>query len=260
MRAPTDFIYAYFGEAMADRLAMVNRRFEAVVDIGGRALPYARLPAGAATTTIPTFWDLEAEALPLTDHMADLVVSNLSLHSINDLPGALVQVRRALKPDGLFLGTLLGGNSLAELRDALLIAESQITGRAYPRVAPMADVRDLGNLLGRAGLNLPVADSETLTVTYAHLFALMDDLRALGWQNSHAGRARHFLRRDVMLRAAEIYAEKYPADGGRITASFEVITLTAWHPHASQQKPLKPGSGTIGLAEALAAGQDSKPR
>jgi hypothetical protein len=170
---------------------------------------------------------------------------------VNDLPGALVQIRRCLRPDGLFIGALIGGGSLVELREVLGEAETEVTGGTSPHVAPFADVRDMGGLLQRARFGLPVADSEPLTVRYADLFALMADLRAMGATNTLAERIRRPTRRKIFLRAAELYAERYSDPDGRIRATFEMIFLSGWAPHGSQQKPLRPGSARMRLADAL---------
>jgi hypothetical protein len=175
----------------------------------------------------------------------------LSLHFANDLPGALIQTRRALKPDGLFLGTMLGGATLEELRTSFAQAETEIEGGLSPRVSPMADLRDLGGLLQRAGFALPVADSDTVTATYATPLALMRDLRAMGATNVLTARRKSPLRRATLARAIEIYQENFAAPGGRIRATFEIIHLSGWSPHDSQQKPLRPGSAKSRLADAL---------
>jgi SAM-dependent methyltransferase len=207
-------------------------------------LPSARLcPAPRAVA--------DEEALPLKDASLDLVTSVLSLHLVNDLPGALVQIRRALRPDGLFLAALLGGDSLIELRQAFMVAETETAGGASPRVFPTADIRDMGGLLQRAGFALPVADTEQLTVTYADAFALMRELKAMGTANALAARSKKPLRRDTLHRAAQIYAERFGAGAGRVKATFEILYLSGWAPHESQQKPLKPGSAAARLADAL---------
>ncbi|HEX7967021.1 MAG TPA: methyltransferase domain-containing protein [Stellaceae bacterium] len=193
----------------------------------------------------------EAEALPFARHSFDLVLSSLDLHWANDLPGALLQLRQVLRPDGLLLASLLGGETLFELRHALIEAELAEEGGAGPRVSPFADVRDLGMLLQRAGFALPVVDSDTVTATYADAPALMRDLRGMGETNALAERRRGFTRRATFARAAAIYAEQFGQADGRIPASFEIITLTAWAPHESQPKPLRPGSATARLADAL---------
>jgi len=189
--------------------------------------------------------------LQLAPECFDLAVSALSLQNLNDLPGALVQLRRVLKPDGLFLGCLLGGQSLHELRTALAVAETEIYGGISPRVAPFADVRDMGGLLQRAGFALPVADREPLSVHYATMFDLMADLRAMGATNALAARQRKPSTRGFFLRAANIYAERFADPGGRVRATFEMIFVSGWAPHESQQKPLPPGSVKMRLADAL---------
>ncbi|HUJ36631.1 MAG TPA: methyltransferase domain-containing protein, partial [Hyphomicrobium sp.] len=200
-----------------------------------------------------TGWRVQAdeEALPFAAGSLNLVVSGLALHLLNDLPGALVQIRRALKPDGLLLVALLGGETLKELRQAWLAAESEVTGGASPRVAPFADVRDLGALAQRAGFALPVVDSESVTVTYATPLALMQELRAMGASNMLVARNRRPVARRLLMRAAEIYSERFAIAGSRVPATFEILTLTAWAPDESQQKPLRPGSAQTRLADAL---------
>ena len=170
---------------------------------------------------------------------------------MNDLPGALVQIRRTLKPDGLFVGCLLGGATLTELRQAFTQAEAEIEGGASPRVAPFADLRDLGSLMQRAGFALPVTDVETMTVRYADPFGLMRDLRGMGLSNSLTDRRRTPLKRATLLRAAQIYAERFADPDGRVRATFETVWLSGWAPHESQQKPLRPGSAKTRLADAL---------
>ncbi|MEO9789999.1 MAG: methyltransferase domain-containing protein, partial [Aurantimonas coralicida] len=193
----------------------------------------------------------DEEMLPLAAESVDLIVSTLSLHLTNDTPGALVQLRRALKPDGLFLCALLGGGTLNELRASLFAAEAELLGGVSPRVAPFADVRDAGGLLQRAGFALPVTDQDRLTVRYDSLFELMADLRAMGMANMLVERSRRPASRRLFLRAAEIYAERFSDPDGRIRATFDVIYLSGWRPHESQQKPLKPGSARASLADAL---------
>ena len=191
------------------------------------------------------------EALPFRDQSLDLVTSGLALHLVNDLPGAFVQIRRALKPDGLFLAALLGGSTLSELRNALLAAEEELEGGASPRVAPFADVQDLGALLQRAGFALPVVDADTVTVTYPDALALMRELRAMGAANALKARRQGPLRRATLVRALALYQERFGAPNGRVRATFEIITLTAWAPHESQQQPLQPGTAKVRLAQVL---------
>ena len=213
------------------------------------------MPANCAGTRLPLAAGLriaaDEEWLPFAPASLDLVVSGHGLHFVNDLPGALAQIRAALKPDGLFLASLLGGSSLHELREALLAAEEELEGGASPRVAPFADARELGALIGRAGFALPVADSDILTVGYPDAIALMRDLRGMAAANALVDRRRIPLRRATLHRAAEIYAERFPHPDGRIRATFEVVTLTGWAPDPSQQKPLRPGSARMRLADAL---------
>ena len=212
----------------------------------GRVVRLAPVPEAGAVCGDP-------EVLPFggTGARFDLAVSLLALQQVNDLPGALLQLRRALKPDGLFLGCLFGGATLTELRQSFFQAESEIEGGVSPRVAPFAEVRDLGGLLQRAGFALPVADSEKLTVRYADPFALMRDLRAMGLTNALTERRRTPLRRATLMRAAACYAERFADPDGRVRATFEMIWLSGWAPHESQQTPLRPGSAKASLAEAL---------
>jgi SAM-dependent methyltransferase len=193
----------------------------------------------------------DEEALPFADGSLDLVVSALALQFVNDLPGTLIQIRRALKPDGLLLTALIGGDSLIELREAFAQAESEIEGGLSPRVAPFADLRELGALMQRAGFALPVVDSDRLTVRYDSPFALMRDLRAMGATNILSERRRVPLKRKTLQRMAQLYADRFADADGRLRATFEIAWLSGWAPHESQQKPLKPGSATQRLADAL---------
>lgn len=261
-----DFLLSWVAEDIADRLSVVTRSFPSVLNLGahtgglGRAL--RRLPGVETVLDADTSAEMlkacdgpsvlvDEEALPFADATFDLVVSGLSLQHVNDLPGALIQIRRCLKPDGLFIGALLGGATLQELRSALTDAEIEIAGGVSPRVAPFADVRDLGGLLQRAGFALPVTDADTLTVTYETAFALMRDLRGMGATNVLVERRKVPSKRALFLRAAEIYQERFAEPDGRVRATFEIVTLTAWAPDESQQKPLKPGSAKVRLADAL---------
>ena len=254
-----DFLLARCADDLAERLSAVLRRFGVAADLGS-ALPLAtpvlrqkadgvlRL-AEAAGAGADIVGDLEA--LPFAAASLDLSASLLALHAVNDLPGALLQIRRSLRPDGLFIGCLLAGQSLTELRQSLLAAEVEVSGGASPRVAPFADLRDLGSLLQRAGFALPVVDSEVVTVRYRDLFGLLRDLRALGWSNALTARRRTGLRRDTLMRAAALYAERFADPDGRLRATFEMVWLSGWAPHESQQKPLRPGSAKARLADAL---------
>jgi SAM-dependent methyltransferase len=193
----------------------------------------------------------------LRDASVDLVVSGLALQFVNDLPGTLIQVRRALKPDGLFIAALIGGETLTELRQAFAQAEAEVEGGLSPRVAPFVDVRELGALLQRAGFALPVTDVDRVTVRYDSAFALMHDLRRMGAANVLAERRRSPLRRATLARTAEIYAARFAGSDGRLHATFDIVWLSGWAPHASQQQPLKPGSAQARLADALGANEMS---
>jgi SAM-dependent methyltransferase len=260
------FLRAAVVEDVADRLAAVKRDFARALDLGSGGRMAAALQArgipevvradvlAAEVAAGPPDLVADEEALPFAPASFDLVVATLSLQAVNDLPGALVQIRRALKPDGLFLATLLGGETLTELRTALLAAEAELSGGAAPRVAPFATLQDLAALLQRAGFALPVADVDRLTVRYDSLFALAADLREAGATSPLADRPRTPLRRAVLLRAAALYAERFADPDGRVRATFEVVSLSGWAPHESQPKPLKPGSATHRLADALKGG------
>jgi len=259
------FLFEEVAGRIADRLDDVRRDFARILDLGARGGVMARALGARGGRPFVVHVDLaeplvrglpgavvaDAEALPFAGGF-DLVVSCLDLHWVNDLPGALVQIRRALRPDGLFLAALLGGDTLAELREAWLAAEIEIEGGAGPRVSPFADGRDAGALLQRAGFALPVVDTDRITVTYADAIALMRDLRGMGEANAVALRRRGGTRRATLLRAAAIYGERFADADGRVRATFEVVTMTGWAPHAAQQQPLKPGSATMRLADALA--------
>lgn len=255
-----DFLLARAVEDLGERLATVLRPFPLALDIGTptAAAAQALRRSGRAGTVmrlspVPEPGSVlgDEERLPFAGERFDLAVSLLSLQSVNDLPGALVQIRRALKPDGLFMGAMLGGATLAELRQAFTRAEVELEGGVSPRVAPFADVRDLGGLLQRAGFSLPVTDSEVIRVRYGDPFALMRDLRLMGLSNALNDRRKAPLRRATLLRAAEIYVEEFADPDGRLPATFEIVWLSGWAPHESQQKPLRPGSAKIRLADAL---------
>lgn len=259
------FLLNMAAEELADRLSAVERHFAEGVELHGMTGATAaaimstgkvdrmsRLettdafqPASGGVTLAPL------EQLPLAPESVNLVVSPLSAHMTNDTPGLFIQARRALKPDGLFLAAIPGAGTLAELREALLSAEEELTGGVSPRVIPFADVRDVGALLQRAGFALPVADVETYTVRYDSMFPLMRDLRHMGMANPLTGRSRTPPGRKLFVRAAEIYAERFSDPDGRIRATFSIIYLSGWAPHESQQKPLRPGSAKISLASVL---------
>ena len=243
---------------LLDRLDDIKRRFTLALDVGGRGVVAPMLLARGIDTissdlspALAGAVALDEEFLPFAPASFDLIVANLSLHWINDLPGALIQLRRALRPDGLFLASLPALGTLGELRTALTQAEAALTGGAAPRVSPFPDLRDCASLLQRAGFALPVTDAETLTVRYDSMLPLMRDLRAMGAANALVARSRKFLRRDVLLRAAAIYAERFSDKDGRVRATFELVWLSGWAPHESQARPLKPGSAKMRLADAL---------
>jgi SAM-dependent methyltransferase len=261
------FLFDRVAGDLADRLAAVLRRFELAVDLGtpGEAVRAALSALGSVGTVVRAdalldggkrhekFVAADEEALPFGNASLDLVVSALALQFVNDLPGVLVQIRRALKPDGLFLAALLGGETLTELRQAFAEAESEIEGGVSPRVAPFADLRELGALLQRAGFALPVTDVDRVTVRYDSVFGLMADLRRMGATNALNGRRRAPLKRATLLRMAEIYAARFADADGRVRATFEIVWLSGWAPHPDQRQPLKPGSAKSRLADALGA-------
>ena len=252
---------------LAERLGDIKRRFPVAVELGCRDGRLAKelagrsgierliqcdlSPAMVAGTPGPYRVVADEEWLPFAAGRLDLVISALSLHWVNDLPGALIQIRRALRPDGLFLGALLGGESLTELRQALARAESELEGGISPRISPFVEIRDLGGLLQRAGFALPVVDSDTITVTYRDALALMRDLRGMGESNVLRARRAGFTRRSTLLRADAHYRDMFGDADGRIPATFQVLYLAGWCPHESQQQALKPGSGKVSLAAAL---------
>lgn len=263
---PVDFLHAEIAERLLDRLDLINRDFAVALDLGARDGALARALAGrrgtrrvVATEPSSHFLALapmprvaaDPELLPFCDASFDLIASNLALHWVGDLPGALVQLRRALKPDGLLLAALLGGDTLVELRTALFEAELAEESGVSPRVSPGIQLGDAAALLQRAGFALPVADSETITVTYRDLLALMRDLRGMGETNALMARRRGGLRRATLARAALIYAERFGDSEGRIPATFEVMFLCGWAPHPSQPQPLPRGSAKARLADAL---------
>jgi SAM-dependent methyltransferase len=247
---PATFLLDRVTEDMEERLNAVLREFADVADIwtSGEVLP-AR--DRFKTVTRVSLRESEAETLPLQAASLDLVVSALAFQFVNDLPGVLTQIRRALRPDGLLLAAMIGGDTLTELRQSFAAAEAELEGGVSPRVAPFADLRDIGALLQRAGLALPVTDVDRIVVRYDSALALMADLRRMGAANILVERRRIPTRRATMLRMAQIYGERFADADGRIRATFDVIWLSGWAPHESQQQPLKPGSAKAGLAEAV---------
>jgi SAM-dependent methyltransferase len=275
---PAVFLLDRVAADMADRLAATLRTFDRVVDLGtptdavrtalaghprlGTMIAMDTLATPGQTTGLAVVAD--EETLPFADASLDLVVSGLALQTVNDLPGTFAQVRRALRPDGLFLAALLGGATLTELRQSFAAAETECDGGLSPRVAPFADVRDVGALLQRAGFALPVADVDAVTVRYASPVALIQDLRRMGATNPLAERRRRPLRRTTLMRALQIYADRFADPDGRVRATVEIVWLSGWAPHESQQKPLRPGSATMRLADALgtreiSAGEKADP-
>ena len=253
------FLADRVAEDMVERLQVVTRKFIGVADIGspGAAL---RAPSREKFDGARIYVDLpksDDEPLPLEPASLDLAVSSLALQFVNDLPGTLAQIKRALKPDGLFLAAMIGGDTLTELRQSFAAAEAEIEGGVSPRVAPMIDLRDAGALLQRAGFALPVTDVDRIMVRYDDAFALMHDLRRMGATNILVERSRKFLRRATLLRMVEIYREKFSDPDGRIRATFDVVWMSSWAPHDSQPKPLKPGSAKASLAEAVKKTKDS---
>lgn len=245
------FLLDRVAEDMSDRLAAVMREFHAPADLWTSGEGLAGLRARLPSTDRIALDAAGSEKLPFAPESLDLVVSALALQFINDLPGVLAQIRRALKPDGLLLAAMIGGDSLTELRQAFAAAEAECEGGVSPRVAPFADLRDIGALLQRAGFALPVTDVDRVVVRYGNAFALMQDLRRMGAANALIERRRAPTRRATLLRMAEIYAERFADADGRIRATFDIIWLSGWAPHASQQQPLKPGSAKASLAEAV---------
>jgi SAM-dependent methyltransferase len=283
------FLLDRVADDLADRLTTVLRRFDVAVDLGTPLAALGHKLAGAGTigaivgvdpvmggspdaqmasdarrpTAMPLRVIADEEALPFAAGSLDLVVSGLVLQAVNDLPGVLVQVRRALRPDGFFLAALFGGDTLFELRQSLVAAESELTGGTSPRVAPFPDLRDMGALLQRAGFALPVTDIERIAVRYATPFALLKDLRRMGATNPLVERRRLPLRRGVLMRAMEFYAAHFADADGRVRASFDVLWVSGWSPHESQQQALRPGSAKRRLADALGSveiGLGDKPR
>lgn len=278
--AAHDFLLREVGARLSDRLRDVNRRFESALDLGCHAgqtadaietlrrmectvhsdLSHAMARCAASPAVV-----CDEEFLPFGPGAFDLVISNLVLHWTNDLPGALLQLRRALRPDGLLLAAMLGEDTLIELRECLYEAEAETAGGVSPRVSPFATVRDAGGLLQRAGFMLPVVDRDRIMVTYESAFKLFGDLRGMGETNALSEQLRHFTRRTTIMRAAEIYHQRFAGDDGRVPATFDIVFLHGWAPHESQQKPLAPGSAKTRLARALqseeiSAGETARPK
>ena len=280
MAEPAVFLFDALAERLADRLDDLRRSFGTTLILGAlggrlgemvaarpdvRTLITADLSETLARRAPGPAVVADEEALPFAAGAFDLILGGFSLHAVNDLPGTLIQARRALKPDGLFLAAMAGGETLHELRRSLIEAEAEIEGGASPRVAPFAEVRDAGALLQRAGFALPVVDQDTITVTWPDALALMADLRAMGETNALTQRLRHPTRRRTLLAAASRYRELFGDDEGRVPATFQILFLTGWAPGPDQQKPMAPGSAAARLADALggeerAAGEEADPK
>jgi SAM-dependent methyltransferase len=274
-RAASGFSQAHFlreraVEDLIETLSAINRQFDITLDMAARDGAFGRAIAGtpvaekiglliegelseglSAQQSGAARLIMDEEALPFGDDSLNLVVNALGLHTVNDLPGVLVQVRRALKPDGLFIGSLFGGETLTELRACLMEAELEVRGGYGPRIAPFAESPDLIDLLKRTGFSMPVVDSDRVIVTYEHPLRLMTDLRAMGESNILLQRPRKGLNRAIIEKASAHYFERHADAEGRIAATFEIITLSGWKAHDSQQKPLRPGSAKMRLADAL---------
>ena len=260
-----DFLLTEIAERLADRLSDIARRFPVALDLGARDGGLARRLQGRGGIEVLIQSDAamvsareanlsviaDEELLPFKEQCFDAVLSNLALHWVNDLPGALTQIRSSLKPDGLFLASLFGTGTLAELRTVLMEAELAETGGASPRVSPFADLRDAAGLLQRAGFALPVADADAVTVTYGDFFALLRDLRGMGETNILIDRLKRPTRRTVFARAAAIYQDRFADAEGRLPATFQILYLTGWAPDPSQQQPAKRGSGKTSLKDVF---------
>lgn len=265
-----NFLFAETAERLADRLDDTTRTFPLAVDLGCHSGELGQIIGNRGG--IETFYqsDISAryarnaqsnngkatlvadeEFLPFAEGSLDLILSNLSLHWVNDLPGMLLQARRALKPDGLLLACMLGGDTLRDLREALMTAEAEEEGGVSPRVSPFVDVKDAGALLQRSGFALPVVDADDITIDYPDALKLMRDLSGMGESNLIAKRSKKFTKRSTLARAAAIYHERHAREDGRIHAKFQVIYLTAWAPDESQPKPLRRGSGQVSLIDFL---------
>lgn len=266
--AQAAFLKERVSEDMLDTLAAINRRLDLALDLGVRGGVFGRLLARSPAADkvgllieadlVPSMLPqtgarvaLDEEALPFGDDSLNLIVSGLSLHMVNDLPGALVQILRALRPDGLFIGALFGGETLKELRACLMEAEVEVRGGYGPRLSPFAESPDLIDLLKRLGFAMPVVDSDRVSVSYEHPMRLLADLRLMGETNVLHDRPRKGLNRAILARMCDLYAERHSDAEGRVTATFEILTLSGWKPHESQQKPLRPGSAKVRLADAL---------
>lgn len=275
-----NFLFDWALENIMERLALVKKDFPCCVIGGARQSPPVteklrgqnNIQKLRIMDSAPSLLEKQSspvlladdEWLPFADDTLDLFIQNLGLHSVNDLPGALIQINRALKPDGLFIGAMFGGDTLIELRQVLNQAELVHSNGLSPRIAPFADKQQMGGLMQRAGFALPVIDSDTVTVTYDNMFKLLEDIRGMGESNAITARHKSPLPRAVLMNAAELYQQQFSEADGRIHATFEIIFLLGWAPHDSQQKPQRPGSANKTLADALATeeiktGETAKP-
>lgn len=268
-----DFLFREAASRLTERLDDLKREFPLALELGAHggilatelaqrrgiqtlvrcdlSAQMLRAGSGKKTGRCGAAVASDEESLPFAPATFDLIISCLSLHWVNDLPGALIQARRCLKPDGLFLAAMFGSDTLVELRRALLEAELAESGGAGPRISPFTEVRDAGALLQRAGFALPVVDMDAITVSYRSALDLMRDLRGMGEANAAVERRRSFTRRSTILRAAAIYADQHADSSHRIPATFQILTLTGWAPDPAQQRPLRPGSAVHRLATAL---------
>jgi SAM-dependent methyltransferase len=265
-----NFLFAETADRLADRLEDTTRSFPRAVDLGCHSGELAQILAASSRVETLHQADIsyryakaardlngrssmvaDEEFLPFAEGSLDLILSNLSLHWVNDLPGMLLQARRALKPDGLFLASMLGGETLKDLREALMTAEAEEEGGVSPRVSPFVDVKDAGALLQRSGFALPVVDADDITIDYPDALKLMRDLSGMGESNIVAKRSKKFTKRSTLARAAAIYHERHGREDGRVHAKFQVIYLTGWAPDESQPKPLRRGSGQVSLVDFL---------
>lgn len=253
----SDFLLRHVLDDCLERLSLILREFPVAVDVE-TPLPLLKHGLLSLSNVISCYrmaddGDVKGseEYFPFKQQSLDLVTSLLSLHNVNDLPGSLIQIRQSLKPDGLFLACLLGGQTLHELRHCFMQAEAELSGGVSPRVHPFADVKDMGGLLQRAGFALPVADQDRVIVRYTHPLHLMQDLRAMGWTNALVERSQTFLKRSILEKAITLYQDNYTDRDGKVRATFDLIWILGWAPHERQQQPLKPGSATIRLANAL---------
>jgi NADH dehydrogenase [ubiquinone] 1 alpha subcomplex assembly factor 5 len=258
------FLFDWSAHQLSERLMDINRHFHLTLQIGSRACikTHPKIDKTIIMDLTPkpvspcdSYIQASEEILPFGPATLELVLSNLSLHAVNDLPGALIQIRKSLKPDGLFLSAMLGGETLYELRQCMTEAELTLRGGISPHIAPLADKPQMGDLLQRAGFALPVVDSEIVNVSYDNIFKLMHDLRGMGEGNAIAARDKTPAQKALFLETSRLYEKKFKNADGKLNASFEIIFLIGWSPHASQQKPLTPGSAKTRLADALGASE-----